>query len=166
MVGGFWIGAGGEGFGRGQNCDQFGEYGFGFGHSADADVAAGEPAGFGADEAVAEGIEFGDVLFGDGVFPHAMVHGGGENDGAGGGADHQADEIVGQSGGDFGDGVIRRGGDEHQVGALGQGYVLGIGTVGEVEDAGAHGAAGKGLEGERGYEALGIGGHGDGDAGA
>ncbi len=71
-----------------------------------------------------------------------------------------------QAGGDFGDDVGRRGGDQHQIGPLGEGDVLGVGAVGEIEDVGADGAAGKGLEGERGDEFLGVGGHGDGDAGA
>ena len=51
--------------------------------------------------------------------------------------------------------LIGRGGDEHQVGPLGQGNVLGIGTVGQIEDAGAHGPAGKGLERQRGDEFAG-----------
>src|SRR5687767_6424775 len=43
-------------------------------HATDADVAAGEPAGVGADEAVAQALELRDVFLRDGVLPHAVVH--------------------------------------------------------------------------------------------
>ena len=129
---------------RGEHCDHFFDNLGGVGKSACADVAAGEPAFFGADEAVAEGLEFLDVFTGDGIGPHAVVHGGGEGDGAGGGADHEGDEVVTEAVRDFSDDIGGGGGDEHEIGALGEADVLWVRAFDEIEGAGADFAAPKG----------------------
>ena len=132
---------------------------------ARADVAAGEPARLGANEPVAEGVEVRDVPLGDRVLPHAVVHGRGEGHGAGGGGGEEAHDVVAQAVGDLGDRVGGGGGDQEQVGPLGQADVLGVGGVGQGPDVGVDGAAGQGLEREGADEPDGIRRHGDRHAG-
>src|SRR5262245_50600702 len=76
-----------------QFCDFFNDRGR-LAEPSGSDIAAGQPAFFRPDEAVPVLLELGDVFLGYGVLPHAVVHGGCKDDGAGGGVDHEADQII------------------------------------------------------------------------
>jgi len=101
------------------------------------------------------------VVLSDGIFVHIGVHGGSNELGAlagqNGGGEHVVSQTVGQLGAHIGGGR----GDEHQVGALGQGDVLHL--VGEVAVEGVHhgAAAGELLKGEGGDKLGGVLGHHD-----
>src|SRR5580658_6991772 len=109
------------------------------GHSACADVSAGEPAGVRAQEAVAKRFQFFHVLLGDGVFPHSVVHAGGEDDRTGSGADEETYQVVGQAAGGFRQDVGGGRGDQHEVGLFRQRDVLRVGAVFQVERGGVDG---------------------------
>ena len=57
-------------------------------------IPASQPTVLRPDELIPERFQFRDILLRHRMFPHAIIHRRGEHDRTGGGADHQADQVV------------------------------------------------------------------------
>ena len=98
-----------------------GEDGRGGGEAAFADGAAGEVARVRGEDGDAVALaKRGDVLLCHGVFPHAVVHGGGDQNRGACGERRARQEVVGKPQGDFGERIGGAGGDDHDVCRLGE----------------------------------------------
>lgn len=150
---GVWVGKPG-----GEESPDFGEDRFRFCHASGAGGAAGEFPFFRIEQvhtACAEALQVG---YGGGVRKHPVIHRGGGEDGSGCGEEKACQEVVGDAVGVFGEGVGGGGGEEEEIGALGECDVSGGGGEG-LPHAGMDGAVGEGFEGQGGDESLGGIGH-------
>lgn len=131
------------------------------GEASGALVSAGEVAFFGVDEMAVVGLELGDVSLGGGMEPHFAVHGGGDEDGGfrREGEVDGGEGIGGEAVGELAQEVGGGGGDEQEVGAVGEIDVARFPGILFVFKGNENGMAGEGLEGEGSDEFAGGSGH-------
>src|SRR5690606_39307082 len=114
----------------------------GFQHAAGADVAAGLAARGGDEQVHATLQQDLGIGLGGGVAPHGLVHRRGQGDLGVGGQHQGGQQIVGHALGQARHDVGGGGGDQHQVGPLGQLDMAHGGLGGRVEQIEVHRMAG------------------------
>ena len=123
-------------WGEGQDAEDVLDQSVWLRHLAGPHSAAGQPARGGGDDLPPIAAQQIQVVLGHRVLIHLGVHGRSDQLGAGTGQHCGGEHIVGQPVGQLGAHIGGGGGDDHQVGAVGQGDVLHL--MGEVAVKGVH----------------------------